>query len=119
MSRSQRLLIDAAQLGSSSLYAYLLQRYARRLTADTTWMQVVAGDAMCLAYASARLRVDPPTSPEQAERAVWRSFVMGGLPIILWQLKIRTDDHRASFTAVIKSATEDRVYVERDDDITP
>lgn len=70
----------------TTLYAVLLDRHKEKWEPDWTWGEVAVGVALCLAAAAIAARQCDP-SWRDYELLVWASFVVGGTPIIIWQLK--------------------------------
>lgn len=56
----------------------------RKLEPDWTWEEVAVGSAICLAAARIRARLGPPDR-HTAERATYLAFLVGALPIVIWQ----------------------------------
>lgn len=68
---------------ATTLYAVILDRYGRRWY---TWAQVVAGVALVLAAPFTMRQFGMITSAADYETAVWNAFLVGGGPIIAWQV---------------------------------
>ncbi len=79
------LLVYPLLAVATSLYAVVLDKLKPLIEPNWTWAEVVAGCWMCITAARIRARLGPNTR-EGAERAIHRSFVVGGIPIIVWQL---------------------------------
>lgn len=79
-------IIDLSLLTTTTLYAAFLEAYKHRWEPDWTWLEVVAGTAMCLGAASLRTRLDPAASWQSHEQNVARAFIVGGFPVIAWQV---------------------------------
>lgn len=94
-------VIDAVQFAACAGYAALLETNKHRLTSQHTWMQVVVGNSICLAFAGFRLRQRFGWTSDQAERQYWRSYIVGGLPVIAWQLWSHRQDQLKAL-AVLK-----------------
>jgi hypothetical protein len=73
--------IDAALIGSTSLYALWLWRTKKVGEPNHTWLKVVFGTVLCLGAAGLRSRAQQDMAAY--ERNVWRCFVLGGLPVII------------------------------------
>jgi len=73
-------LLDAALVAATCAYAAWLDEH-KGLEPDHTWAEVVFGVVLCLAQAEAQHQVGMGY-----RRAVWRSFVLGGTPIIIGEL---------------------------------
>ena len=76
---------------TTTLYALVLdtnQRYAppdQKIEPDGTWKEVVIGDAICLIAATIRAYLGP-NERWSVVRATGLAFIVGGAPIIAWQL---------------------------------
>lgn len=72
-------------LATTTLYAFLLAKIKHILEPDLTILEVIVGVALCLAapFVAARL-ADVPTW-QAYEALTWRAFVVGGIPIAIWQ----------------------------------
>lgn len=57
---------------------------------DWTWATVVVGTALCLSAAALDIRARTErwggATWHSYERSVWASFVIGGTPIVIWQV---------------------------------
>ncbi len=83
--READLLVYPLLAVATALYAAFLDKLKPLIEPNWTWAEVVAGCWMCITAARIRARLGPDTR-EGAERAIRRSFVVGGIPIIVWQL---------------------------------
>ncbi len=89
--RTADAFVYPALVVSTSVYAAALdynKRHAppgRKIEPDLTFVEVIAGDLMCLIAAHIRARLGPNTRAESM-RATWLSFFIGGTPIVAWQL---------------------------------
>lgn len=73
-------------LGAFILYALLLERTrGMGIEPAYTWAEVVVGTALCLLAAAVYIRLAQP-STWGGFYAVCAAFVVGGLPIIAWQI---------------------------------
>lgn len=71
---------------TSILYAALLARTRGiGIEPDYTWLEVVVGCGLCLLAAADYIALAHPTA-WQAFFAVCGAFVVGGLPIVAWQI---------------------------------
>lgn len=84
MSMDVRLYITLA--ATVALYAILLHHTKELLEPDLTWLEVVIGCAICLAFAAWRQRLLVETPWQEYERGVWLAFLVGGGVIIFWQV---------------------------------
>lgn len=77
--------------GLTTIYALVLDRIKQRappqrqIEPNWTWLEVVAGDGLCILAAAIRARLGHPDRATY-ERSVVLSFVIGGTPIVAWQL---------------------------------
>lgn len=71
---------------ATTLYAAILASLRHIWEPDLTWLEVVIGTALCLAAPYADQRLNGPLTSEVYETRVWLAFVIGGLPIVVWQL---------------------------------
>ena|ERR1044071_778362 len=76
--------IDIGLVLLSSAYARWLERH-KRAEPDWTWLEVVAGTALCLAAAGLRSRMCGGDWRDH-ERSVWRAFALGGAPIVVGEI---------------------------------
>lgn len=80
------LQIYAALLIATTLYAAALAWLRHIWEPDLTWLEVVIGVAICLAAPYADRQLNGPLTSEVYEVRVWIAFLIGGLPIVVWQL---------------------------------
>ena len=78
--------IYSALFLAAALYAALLASLRHVWEPDLTWLEVVIGVALCLAAPYADRQQNGPYTSEVYEQRVWLAFVVGGLPIVAWQL---------------------------------
>lgn len=78
--------IYGALFCATALYAALLAYLRHIWEPDLTWLEVVIGVALCLLAPYADQRQNGPLTSELYEQRVWQCFLIGGLPIIIWQL---------------------------------
>lgn len=78
--------IYAYLLAVTTLYAVLLSLFRHIWEPDLTWLEVVIGTALCLLAPSLDQRLNGPLTSEIYEQRVWLAFVIGGAPIVIWQL---------------------------------
>ena len=71
---------------AAALYAVLLAKFRKLWEPDLTWLEVVAGTALCLLAPYLDQRYNGPLTSELYEQRVWMAFLIGGLPIVAWQL---------------------------------
>jgi len=76
----------AALLLACTLYAALLAWLKHLWEPDLTWLEVIIGTALCLLAPYADQRLNGPLTSEIYEQRVWLAFVVGGFPIVVWQL---------------------------------
>lgn len=69
----------------TSIYAVVLDRYKELLEPDGTWIEVVIGTTICLAFAAWRGR-EVGGDWRDYETGVWLAFIFGGLPVVVWQV---------------------------------
>lgn len=70
---------------AATLYALILSRFPM-LDPDLTFVEVIIGTALCLLAATLDRRWNGPLSSEAYEWRVWEAFIVGGTPIVLWQI---------------------------------
>ena len=80
--------IYVALFATTTLYAALLAwlQQALRLEPDLTWLEVIIGVTLCLLAPYFDQRWHGPLTSEGYEQKVWLAFIVGGLPIVVWQL---------------------------------
>lgn len=69
----------------TTLYAILLERFKHLWEPDLTWLEVAIGTALCLLVPFGLAR-SAPADWATYELRTWSAFVVGGLPIVAWQL---------------------------------
>lgn len=79
---------------ATSIYALILEQVKARLEPDLTWLEVAIGVALVLSAPFVLARV-APADWATYEARVWTAFVVGGLPIVVWQFA----RHRRNATA--------------------
>jgi hypothetical protein len=79
-------VIYACLISATTVYAALLARFRRLWEPDLTWLEVVIGVTLCLTAPYLDQRYNGPLTSELYERRVWMGFLIGGLPIVAWQL---------------------------------
>ncbi len=67
-------------------YAVLLDWLRHIWEPDLTWLEVVVGVSLCLAAPYADQQYNGPLTSEVYQWRVWQAFLVGGFPIIVWQL---------------------------------
>lgn len=72
--------IDIGLVLATSAYALWLDSH-KKAEPDWTWVEVVVGTSICLLAAGLRSRVMGGDWRDH-ERATWRAFLLGGMPII-------------------------------------
>ena len=96
----------------AALYAAFLERWKHRWEPDLTWLEVVVGTALCLAAPFAQGQAGLIQSWLDYQNAVWISFVVGGAPVVIWQIwrMVRSRDEalKAALTAAMKGRTHGR-----------
>jgi hypothetical protein len=70
---------------ATTLYAVVLSRFPKR-DPDWTWFTVALGIAICLTAPALDRRQNGPLTSELYEWRVWQAFIIGGIPIIAWQV---------------------------------
>lgn len=80
------LQIYSALFLAATLYAALLASLRHVWEPDLTWLEVMIGVTLCLIAPFADQRANGPLTSEVYEQRVWLAFVVGGLPIVAWQL---------------------------------
>jgi hypothetical protein len=89
--RTADSLVFGSLVIATTIYAIVLDRNKRRalmgrkIEPNWTWAEVVVGDGLCLLAAGIRARLGNKDRATY-ERSSILSFVIGGAPIILWQL---------------------------------
>jgi hypothetical protein len=78
--------IYAALFAATTVYAALLAFLRHVWEPDLTWLEVVIGTALCLAAPYADQRLNGPLTSEIYEARVWLAFLIGGAPVVIWQL---------------------------------
>ena len=73
-------------LTTTTVYAVLLAVLRHLWEPDLTWLEVVIGTALCLAAPYADQRLNGPLTSELYEQRVWAAFLIGGAPVVIWQL---------------------------------
>ena len=71
---------------AATLYAVLLAHFRRLWEPDLTWLEVVVGTALCLLAPALDQRQNGPLTSELYEQRVWIAVLVGGAPIVAWQL---------------------------------
>ena len=69
----------------TTLYAVLLERYKHLWEPDLTWLEVAIGTALCLVIPWLLART-APGNWQLYEARTWQAFIVGGAPIVIWQL---------------------------------
>lgn len=77
--------IDCYLFAATALYAAVLSRFPKR-DPDFTWLTVAIGVAICLAAPAIDQRQNGPLTSELYEWRVWQAFLIGGAPIVIWQI---------------------------------
>ena len=91
---------------STSGYAVLLERLKRRypkIEPDWTWAEVVGGTSIVLAAPALLEWYGLITTARQSREAHWLAFLIGGLPVIIWQVWRMSHRHQE----IIKVAQEE------------
>lgn len=79
-----KIALDIALVAATSMYAQWLAEH-KEPEPDLVWLEVVAGTALCLAHAGVRSRIKG-SDWRSHEIETWRSFALGGAPIIVGEL---------------------------------
>lgn len=69
---------------ATSIYAAILERMKSFIEPDLTWLEVAIGISICMAAPMALARIAPGDWTLYEARS-WIAFVVGGLPIVVWQ----------------------------------
>jgi hypothetical protein len=80
------LTIYSYLFAATALYAVILAHFRRLWEPDLTWLEVVVGTALCLTAPYVDQRYNGPLTSELYEQRVWIAFLVGGTPIVAWQL---------------------------------
>lgn len=82
---------------ASGRYALALdankQRTTHNIEPDWIWVEVTLGVAPCLLAVTLRMHLEPDQDGQRYEQVAWKAFVVGGFPIVIWQLW-RAADHQ-------------------------
>jgi len=71
----------------TTIYAIVLDRAKRRhWEPDWIWLEVAIGSALCLAAATAATYAAIGATGLVIAGLFWLAFVVGGLPIVIWQM---------------------------------
>lgn len=70
----------------TTLYAGLLAWLKHLWEPDLTWLEVIIGVTLCLLAPYIDQRQNGPLTSELYEQRVWLAFIVGGFPIVVWQL---------------------------------
>lgn len=70
----------------ATVYAVVLARLRHLWEPDLTWLEVAVGTVLCLLAPYLDQRQNGPLTSEVYEARVWLAFLVGGTPIIIWQL---------------------------------
>jgi hypothetical protein len=71
---------------TTAVYAFLLSRFKYLMEPDLTWIEVVVGVTLCLAAPALVARWEGVPTWQAYEALTWRAFLIGGAPIVLWQI---------------------------------
>lgn len=93
--------IHAALFVACALYAAILERYKKHLEPNYTWLEVAIGVSLVLGASFWRASRHAPWNGVDGVLAVMLGMVVGGAPIILWQIwrSQRSDKHKADLLA--------------------
>jgi len=80
------LAIYAYLFAATTLYAALLAYLRHLWEPDLTWLEVIIGVTLCLLAPYLDSRLNGPLMSETYEQRVWLAFLVGGAPIVIWQL---------------------------------
>ena len=69
----------------SAVYAALLALFKHYWEPNLTWLEVILGVVLCLLAPYLAQRIEP-VDVLGYEHRVWLAFVVGGTPIVIWQL---------------------------------
>ena len=89
------IVIYLGLIGTTALYAAVLERTRRHWDSDLTWLVVVLGVALCLVPAFLIARLYGLLTWREYEVYVWWGFGLGAIPIVIWQLLRSTQAWRA------------------------
>src|SRR5512138_186127 len=70
----------------ATIYAALLAAFKHYWEPDLTWLEVIVGVGLCLLAPYLDQRWNGPLTSELYEQRVWVAFVVGGFPVVVWQL---------------------------------
>lgn len=71
---------------TAAAYAFALAKLRHLWEPHLTWLEVVAGTALCLLAPYLAARQDSALTWAEYEALVWAAFAVGGAPILIWQL---------------------------------
>jgi hypothetical protein len=71
---------------ATALYAALLALFRHLWEPKLTWLEVAIGTAIVLAAPALDARWNGPLIAEIYELRVWAAFLVGGAPIVVWQI---------------------------------
>lgn len=76
---------DLPLLIATTAYSALIEKVKPFLEPDLIWIEVAGGTAICLLFPFLARRRGEIATAHSYERAVWRAFVTGAVPVVIWQ----------------------------------
>jgi hypothetical protein len=101
--------IDVALCATTTIYALTLDRLGPYLEPELAWAEVAVGTTICLTAAAVRARLTRPHCWRSYERCVWRSFAVGGAPIVAWQVLRTQRRYRQAIAYAARRLYEHRI----------
>lgn len=80
------MMSDLPLLLATTAYSALVENIKKHLEPDFIWLEVAGGTALCLLFPFIARRRGEIATARCYERAVWRAFLIGSLPVIVWQV---------------------------------
>jgi hypothetical protein len=81
----------------TTLYALFLECFKHRWEPHLTWLEVVVGTAICLSVPANLARAIGGDWAAYEQRT-WAAFLVGGFPIVVWQLARMIRDYKETIT---------------------
>jgi hypothetical protein len=89
-------------------YSLVLERWKHLWEPDFTGVEVMIGCIICMATAAAQARWATITTWQQYEAAVWWSFIIGAIPIAVWQAWRYVRNRRRLLARITRSGLHER-----------
>ena len=93
---------------STALYVVALEAldYKNKREPDLTWLEVVIGNAIILLWLEGWRRAGglAASGHRGHSEAQWAAFIVGGAPVVLWQLAGICRRHRAAWSYRLRAA---------------